>query len=271
MEFKDLTIENGYSQENVIYFLNEENSIYNFRETTKKIVYLLQRHSLSTAIVVKKWYEKGKIRNFKNYVQGGSRAVREAKNMLILRKSGIGIPPIISYGNYRDKDREGYFSFIITEQLEGIQTYHEMVKKYNLHEYQEDKFFSETDGIIKEIAKMHLNGITHHDLHTHNILIRNSSADNTDIYFLDTLAVKKRKNNCFYCLIDMAKFYFWMQNDPTGIILHQDEREYILQRYYHKTKKIYPFKYSIFKFFIINFSFFIKKTYKLTRSIRSIQ
>ena len=79
---------------------------------------------------------------------------------------------------------------------------------------------------------MHLNGITHHDLHIHNILIGNGSTEEIAIYFLDTLAVKKRKKSCLYCLIDIAKFYFWMQTNPHGVSLQEDEREYLLQEYY---------------------------------------
>ena len=127
-DFLDLTIENNYSKEDIMYFLNEAYSSRIFRKTSRKYVYLVHKKPLSS-VIVKIWFERGIFRIFKNFVKGGSRAVREAKNMMLLKKYGLGTPPIVSYGNYTEKNVKGHISFIITEQLVGVQTYAAIVEK----------------------------------------------------------------------------------------------------------------------------------------------
>ena len=118
---------------------------------------------------------------------------------------------------------------------------------------------------------MHLNALTHNDIHIHNILVKDVTAEGSNAFFLDTLAVKKRNNRTLFSLLDIGKFYFWMQNDKKDSYLLPKEREYILKEYYKQTSDIYPFNYCVFRFMIKVIAMFIKKTYNLNRSIRNIQ
>jgi len=268
IEFIKLKILDKNYCEDIIYFLRRSHSHRVFKQTKHKIVYSVRIESKNMIVVTKQWFERGLFRHFKNYIKGGSRAVREARNILLLQNYIIGVPPLIAYGNYRSVNANDYISFIITKFIDDAIPYSSIVESYYRADIKEDLFFSVTKSVIKEISKMHLNGITHNDMHPYNILVELTK---NSVYFIDTLAVKKRYCKIIFALLDIAKLYYWITNKTSGTAMLRAEREYLIHTYFQMSKALYPFKYSIFQLLIKISAFIIRITYKLNRTIRNIQ
>ncbi len=271
MEFTNIKIENGYTPSDIMYYLNSKYHVETLRNTKRKSVYVSRKNSAKADVIVKKWREVGYLRDLKNSIRGGSRAIREAQNLILLEKNDIGVPRLVSYGHYKEVNSKWYVSFMITEKLISARTYYEISEEYHTQKLPRARFYAVTDKVAETIAKIHSSGITHSDLNIENILVVENKPECICIYLLDTLAVKKRKNKCLYCLIDIAKFYFLALNDPSGMTIQHNEAEYILKKYYKKTKPLYPYSYSIFRFLVRTISGFISSTYSLNKLIRNIQ
>jgi len=270
--FLNVFIPAGYTKDDICFLLDNANRQTLFKETPIKVVYSTSTNPRIGSVFVKKWTEHGSLRCIKNFVRGGNRAAREARNFVLLRDAGIGVPEVFSFGEYTDSSKNGSISFIITKRLNNITTLSEIIIKFHNGELSVAFLLRCIDSIVDTVARMHAAGFSHHDLHGKNILVGSLTNGNIPIFFLDSLAVQTKGSVLFSPLLDIAKFVFWMTNDPDGINLSSDQIDYLIMRYTLARKPgSLPRDAFIFRQLLFTTALFIRRTYRTTVTIRNIQ